>query len=257
MDLPQRRGVEARAPQPVVIPALVMVQKPGQLCRVARAPRQQRGRADRQQRGAPQRANLLGAGAVPAIGQRPHCKVEAVAVQIDAALAGRHRHLDAGMQRPELRQPGDDERLGDECRRRHEQRPPLLAAAQGLDPGGEGAESLVQTLRQPSPRLGQPDAAPGALHQRHPQLALQRADLLRDGRMGDVQHAAGAGKTAMARRGIEGPQGRERGQGAPWLRHVSSTFVLRKFLIRSFGLFMGFVAGNPPRGNKPCYMSRT
>ncbi|GGD98159.1 hypothetical protein GCM10011529_00230 [Polymorphobacter glacialis] len=60
--------------------------------------------------------------------------------------------------------------------------------------------------------FGEDDAALVAVEKRRAEAFLEQADLVADGGLGHAEFGGGAGKIAVARRGLEDPDGGERRQ---------------------------------------------
>ncbi len=136
--------------------------------------------------------------------------------------------------------------FGDKGRRGDPHHPSRLGLAQAGDPGRHRAESVVQRSGQLLARPGQGNCSSRPPYQSHAQFHLQAPDCLGNCRMSDIQQSPGLSEAAAARRGIKGPQGRQRGQVAP-AHDVSSAFVSLKFLSRSIAEFLAFPRYKPFR----------
>jgi hypothetical protein len=79
----------------------------------------------------------------------------------------------------------------------------VSGAADGVDRALGLREDRARLAQQHRADLGQLDAAGTALEQRNPELRLERADLLRERLLRDVQSPRGAGEVALLRDGDE------------------------------------------------------
>ena len=127
--------------------------------------------------------------------------------EIDQRCAGANVEVDVAMRRDEAahtrQQPARSER-------RHDADPevtrvPVLGHfAHGL---GEFRERDLDAAREPLAFVGQPDAAPGALDQRHAECVLEPLELMADRAVRDAQRIGGTGQAAAARDGLKRAQG--------------------------------------------------
>ena len=99
--------------------------------------------------------------------------------------------------------------LGKGGRQRDRQWPVGLILAQGRDGVGDRSESVCQTRGQLPTRIGQHHAASGAAHQIYRKIALQRAHMLRQRGMGDIQIPRSLSETFMTGDSLERPKRRK------------------------------------------------
>ena len=97
--------------------------------------------------------------------------------------------------------------------------PPQQRSRTRSTPAVELVERAPHRGHQQLALVGQQQAPVEPAEQQHPQMLLQRPDLMADRGLGHVQLAGGPGEAQMARRGLEGAQRRERRQA---LGHGSS-----------------------------------
>jgi len=136
--------------------------------------------------------------------------IHIVLAKIDHALHGIDADLGAGVALTERLEPGyqplDRERRGHADR----ERPRRLGAAQPRHRSGQAIEALADPGERALARLGEQQPLRPALKQPHPQVLLERLELMADGGRRHVQLVRRLGKTQMAPRGLERAQAVQR-----------------------------------------------
>ena len=128
------------------------------------------------------------------------------------AQARGNPHLDFGPRFEEAVQPRHQPARGERRRRAHGKHAAAPVRAHPFDRLRQGVEPLAQLGQAGARGVGQLERAVVAVEQLHAQRFLQRLDLVAHRRGRDVQLGCGFFHAGVARSGLEGPQGIERGQ---------------------------------------------
>ncbi len=130
------------------------------------------------------------------------------------AQPGGYAHVHLGLRFQETMQARHQPARGERRRRAHHQHAPALVRAQPLHRLHQVVEPLAQLGQAGLRHVGQFQRAVVPQEQLHPEMLLQRLDLVAHRRGRDVQLECGFFHTQQARGGLESLQGIERGQSA-------------------------------------------
>ena len=140
--------------------------------------------------------------------------VDVLAVEVGAVVRRRDLHVDAGMQRVELREARNQPADG-ECRRELEPQQVLVRAL--LQLARRVVDLVERSAQRPEVRgalRGQVDAALRAHEELGAEPVLERADVPTHRALRDRELGRRAGDAPVAGDGLEGPDGIERRQAA-------------------------------------------
>ncbi len=160
----------------------------------------------------------------PVAGAVADAAVDPLAGEVDQPRGRRELDLELRVQRLEApdaaSQPLRSERR---CGADGERTPAPLA--QGSDTALERREGVADRRQQELTFVRQHQPSVQAAEQRHPQVLLQRLDLVADGGLGDEQLLGSLGEAEVPRGGLEGPERVQRGQAHRFTSHEPISFV--------------------------------